>query len=275
MKPDYKKQVAKALLAVAAELEASSDSVVTVELLCCMTPDGDEEAEQRTEETKQMYDKAARLLRDYSARLDVSEHYDFGEQTAFADAYARIPTSKLIEVLDTFDEHGIVYDNIDLPEGAPQDLVAALNKRYPARSGVMVNASATPDRGFVDDFIQRYLSENGMTVNEARHGGCVEFAEAFLEEHPDAELWETLEMPDSSITGTDYDRDLPLVLTADQVTAELKRHGVDGLFDLGLLGGHAVVKWRGLVFDAGGVSSFEELSSYFDGLDRHHWVRTV
>lgn len=134
--------LSKAIASIEASQAHFVDDIVTIELLCCMTPDGDEEAEQTTAATKEMYARAKALLRTNGSRLDVSEHYDDDSNTAYNDAYARVPLTELFAVLKAFDSNHIEYDNIDLPIGTPRDTIITLRKRYPARSGVRVNTAS-------------------------------------------------------------------------------------------------------------------------------------
>lgn len=131
-------------------ITASVSPLVTVELTCIMQPDDDEVALDRSECTREMYVVAEKLARQHGGRVDKSEHYDFGENTLYGDAYARIPASALLKVLDLFDNHDVGYDNIDIPDGVDDGLVSTLEKRYPPRSGVMVNDNRTTVSAAVD-----------------------------------------------------------------------------------------------------------------------------
>lgn len=122
------------------------------------------------------------------------------------------------------------------------------------------------DEEVVERFLVIYLSENGG-LQMCRHGGCFELADEFQQRHPDAEMWETWELP------SEFDR-YPLKLEFDTVNSILKTEGVSTFDEMGGTGGHAVVVWHGLVFDAAGISTFESITQYFHTLRGVHWVRT-
>ena len=122
-------------------------------------------------------------------------------------------------------------------------------------------------REVVTRFLQLYVPDNGG-VKACRHGGCVELVESFMGQHADAEMWEAIE------AYGDYG--LPLVASKDQINRVRQKHGAEFLEDLGSMGTHAVCVWQGLVFDAAGVSSFEEITRYFNlKPGRDFWARTA
>ena len=113
-------------------------NIATVELTCIMQPEGDEEAEERSEETREMYARAHRVLSSYpGAWLDQSAHED--DDTVYEDAYARVPVERLEEVLAALERGGVDFDGVDLPPGADESLAGRLERRYP--HGVALRAN--------------------------------------------------------------------------------------------------------------------------------------
>jgi len=102
-----------------------------------------------------------------------------------------------------------------------------------------LNLFETSDVAVIKSFIRRYVPENGG-LQACRHGGCFEFVEAFIAEHDDAEMWETLELDDSHVG-------LPLVMSfelVNQLIASEKQKAknpanVEYVTDIGITGGHA------------------------------------
>lgn len=119
-------------------------------------------------------------------------------------------------------------------------------------------------RLLIEAFIQEYVVAHGGT-HSCRFGGCFDFVEAFMQHQKEAEMWESVEL----------DTTLPLVPTFQQVQAAMRETGAYFLEELGSLGTHAVCCWNGFVFDAAGISTFEEISNVF-GLQEGKciWART-
>lgn len=118
---------------------------------------------------------------------------------------------------------------------------------------------------FIDGYVNRYHAGN---IDLCRFGGCIEFSEAFNSQFPDSEIWSSLELPEKL-------DDIPLVLSVSDIKKLLKKYRVSDIADLGGLGGHDVVVWRGFVFDSAGISSFEKITRDFYTLSNVHWFRTA
>lgn len=131
------------------------------------------------------------------------------------------------------------------------------------------------DIDVINEYVRRFVSENGL--QQSRHGLCFEFVEGFCDEHDDAEMWETLEMSwirGKTFAGVDREK-LPLVIPYALGVKMVKDSGVEFITDLGSSGGHAVCVWHGHVFDAGGISTFEDITKYFHTLENVHWFRSM
>jgi hypothetical protein len=114
--------------------------IATVELTCVQLPDEPTDAEiERTEDTRAMWQRAKTIADRFKASTRFAEHQDYGEACLFGDGYVYPSLDALEKMLDAFDKADIEYDNIDLPKGAPKDLVARLKKRYSLRRDVQVN----------------------------------------------------------------------------------------------------------------------------------------
>lgn len=114
--------------------------LATVELTCIMLPDEPEPEEvERTEWTRSMWHRAKKIADRFGAHTNFSEHQDYREACLYGDAYVYVSTRDLERMLDAFDRTDVAYDNIDLPSDVTRALVTRLKKRYPPRSGVMVN----------------------------------------------------------------------------------------------------------------------------------------
>lgn len=151
--------------------------------------------------------------------------------------------------------------------------VAVFDKIYRRKSHKNVSMGiyrvAISETEEISKFLFSYVNEHGG-LNNCRHGGCFELAEAFMELHSDAEMLETWELPDH----IENKYHLPLIMPFDKVNDILREEGADTVSDIGILGGHAVVKWKGYIFDANGISTLEEITKYFHTLENAHWIRT-
>lgn len=126
---------------------------------------------------------------------------------------------------------------------------------------------AANDIAEIQRFLSDYVKQNGG-IQACRHGGCTELVEAFIELHGDAEMWETWEI------DRKYDN-LPLKLSKPEVQKICKLEKENDISMIGSFGTHAVVIWHGYVFDAGGISTLEGITTYF-GCDKStHWIRTM
>lgn len=112
------------------------------------------------------------------------------------------------------------------------------------------------------NWIKTYTDANGG-VRACRHGGCIEFADEFEQAFPGAQIWSLY----------DIEADLPLVASLKQVSKFLKEIGETDLSSF--IPDHDVVKYKGMVLDAAGISSFESIAKVFTDTKHPHFFRTL
>jgi len=122
----------------------------------------------------------------------------------------------------------------------------------------------TSDLLCIESFLQVYLAAN-FGAQKCRYGGCYDLADEFINLHPDAERWELLEVFDDDV------QDFPLVPPFESVHSWLNGRS---LADVGALGAHCALVWRGIWFDALGVQSPEDIAAASGKLINPIWVRT-
>jgi hypothetical protein len=110
-----------------------------IELTCIAFPDDHDQIDtERKEETLAQWEKATDIAHRFAIHGRTEDHRE--GDTEYGDAYLYPSLETLEQVLTSLEQAGVGFDNIDLPNYAPTDLIARLQQKY----GVMVNEGEYP-----------------------------------------------------------------------------------------------------------------------------------
>ena len=99
------------------------------------------------DETNERYIKADEIAKRFDIPTSFSQSMDHEGGKLYFDGYIYPRSNHLLRVLDALDGAGVEYDNIDLPDSlVGSELHKRLQKRYPLRSGISVNAGDIEER---------------------------------------------------------------------------------------------------------------------------------